>query len=111
MYEVAPILQRCKIFHVPAISSSLIEGTNGEGRAPRRKRPPLPPRGDSLSYVSLTGYEIVKLVKGLPRLLKMALSALRELYVGVIAERRPPPQKYIFTGTSSNQAGGVPDCQ
>ena len=93
MYEVAPILQRCKIFHVPGNFKFAIEGTNDEA---------------ALGSVSLTGYEIVKLVKASRACSEMALSAFESYIVEVIAEavaRRI--EKYIFTGTGTNQPGGV----
>ena len=63
---------------------------------------------DSLGSVSLTGYEIVKLVKASRACSEMALSAFESYIVEVIAEavaRRI--EKYIFTGTGTNQPGGV----
>jgi HK97 family phage major capsid protein len=44
MYEVAPILQRCKIFHVPAISNSPSKVRTVTRRSTRRTQalPPLP---------------------------------------------------------------------
>ena len=83
MYEVAPILQRCKIFHVPGNFKFAIEGTNDEA-ALHTENAAITAASDSLGSVSLTGYEIVKLVKASRRI-----------------------EKYIFTGTGTNQPGGV----
>ena len=81
MYEVAPILQRCA--SITAAS-------------------------DSLTSVSLTGYEIVKLVKASRASSEMALSAFESYIVEVIAESIARKiENYIFTGTGSDQPGGV----
>lgn len=107
MYEVAPILQKCKIFHVPGNFKFAIEGTNSEA-ALHTENADITAASDSLGSVSLTGYEIVKLVKASRACSEMALSAFESYIVEVIAEsiaRRI--EKYIFTGTGSNQPGGV----
>ena len=107
MYEVAPILQRCKIFHVPGNFKFAIEGTNDEA-ALHTENDAITAARDSLGSVSLTGYEIVKLVKASRACSEMALSAFESYIVEVIAEavaRRI--EKYIFTGTGTNQPGGV----
>lgn len=107
MYEVAPILQRCKIFHVPGNFKFAIEGTNDEA-ALHTENDAITAASDSLGSVSLTGYEIVKLVKASRACSEMALSAFESYIVEVIAEavaRRI--EKYIFTGTGTNQPGGV----
>lgn len=107
MYEVAPILQRCKIFHVPGNFKFAIEGTNDEA-ALHTENAAITAASDSLGSVSLTGYEIVKLVKASRACSEMALSAFESYIVEVVAEaiaRRI--EKYIFTGTGTNQPGGV----
>lgn len=107
MYEVAPILQRCKIFHVPGNFKFAIEGTNDEAVL-HTENAAITAATDSLGSVSLTGYEIVKLVKASRACSEMALSAFESYIVEVIAEavaRRI--EKYIFTGTGTNQPGGV----
>lgn len=107
MYEVAPILQRCKIFHVPGNFKFAIEGTNDEA-ALHTENAAITAASDSLGSVSLTGYEIVKLVKASRACSEMALSAFESYIVEVIAEavaRRI--EKYLFTGTGTNQPGGV----
>lgn len=107
MYEVAPILQRCKIFHVPGNFKFAIEGTNDEATL-HTENAAINAASDSLGSVSLTGYEIVKLVKASRACSEMALSAFESYIVEVIAEavaRRI--EKYIFTGTGTNQPGGV----
>ena len=107
MYEVAPILQRCKIFHVPGNFKFAIEGTNDEA-ALHTENAAITAASDSLGSVSLTGYEIVKLVKASRACSEMALSAFESYIVEVIAEavaRRI--EKYLFTGTGTNQPGGT----
>ena len=59
MYEVAPILQRCKIFHVPGNFKFAVEGTNSDA-ALHTENASITAAADTLTTVSLSGYEIVK---------------------------------------------------
>lgn len=107
MYEVAPILERCRIFHVPGNMKFAVEDAN-EDAAIHEENGAITAAGDSLKSVTLTGYEIVKLVKASRACSEMALSAFESYVVEVVAEniaRRL--EKYIFTGTGSNEPGGV----
>ena len=107
MYEVAPILQKCKIFHVPGNFKFAVEGTNSDA-ALHTENGNITAASDSLNSVSLTGYEIVKLVKASRACSEMALSAFESYIVEVIAESIARKiENYIFTGTGSNQPGGV----
>ena len=107
MYEVAPILQRCKIFHVPGNFKFAVEGTNSDA-ALHTENASITAASDSLTSVSLTGYEIVKLVKASRASSEMALSAFESYIVEVIAESIARKiENYIFTGTGSDQPGGV----
>lgn len=107
MHEVAPILQKCKIFHVPGNFKFAVEGTNSDA-ALHTENGSITAASDSLNSVSLTGYEIVKLVKASRACSEMALSAFESYIVEVIAESIARKiENYIFTGTGSNQPGGV----
>lgn len=107
MYEVAPILQKCKIFHVPGNFKFAVEGTNTDA-ALHAENGAITAASDTISSVSLTGYEIVKLVKASRACSEMALSAFETYIVEVIAESIARKiENYIFTGTGSNQPGGV----
>lgn len=107
MYEVAPILERCRIFHVPGNFKFAVEGTN-DAAALHTENQSISPASDSLGSVALTGYEIVKLVKASRASSEMALSAFESYIVEVIAEAIARKiENYIFTGTGSNQPGGV----
>lgn len=107
MYEVAPILQKCKIFHVPGNFKFAVEDVNTDA-AIHTENAAITPASDSLKSVSLTGYEIVKLVKASRASSEMALSAFEAYIVEVIAENIARKiEFYIFAGTGSNQPGGV----
>ena len=107
MYEVAPILQKCKIFHVPGNFKFAVEGTNSDA-ALHSENGAITAATDALSSVSLTGYEIVKLVKASRACSEMAISAFETYIVEVIAESIARKiENYIFTGTGNNQPGGV----
>lgn len=107
MYEVAPILQRCKIFHVPGNFKFAVEGTNSDA-ALHTENGAITAASDSLGSVSLTGYEIVKLVKASRATAAMTISGFESYIVEIIAEAIARKiENYIFVGTGSNQPGGV----
>ena len=107
MYEVAPILQRCKIFHVPGNFKFAVEGTNTDA-ALHNENAAITVASDNLGSVSLTGYEIVKLVKASRATVNMTIAAFESYIVEIIAEAIARKiENYIFVGTGSNQPGGV----
>lgn len=107
MYEVAPILQRCKIFHVPGNFKFAVEGTNSDA-ALHTENGSITAASDSLGSVSLTGYEIVKLVKASRATVNMTINAFESYVVEIIAEAVARKiENYIFVGTGSSQPGGV----
>lgn len=107
MYEVAPILQRCKIFHVPGNFKFAVEGTNSDA-ALHTENNSITAASDSLGSVSLTGYEIVKLVKASRATVNMTINAFESYVVEIIAEAVARKiENYIFVGTGSSQPGGV----
>lgn len=107
MYEVAPILQRCKIFHVPGNFKFAVEDTNSDA-ALHTENGSITAASDSLGSVSLTGYEIVKLVKASRAAVNMTINAFEAYIVEIIAEAIARKiENYIFVGTGSSQPGGV----
>lgn len=107
MYEVAPILQRCKIFHVPGNFKFAVEGANADA-AIHQENAAITVAADNLGSVSLTGYEIVKLVKASRATVNMTIAAFESYIVEIIAEAIARKiENYIFVGTGSNQPGGV----
>lgn len=107
MYEVAPILQKCKIFHVPGNFKFAVEGTNNDA-ALHTENAAITAAADNLGSVSLTGYEIVKLVKASRATANMTINAFESYIVEIIAEAIARKiENYIFVGTGSNQPGGV----
>ena len=107
MYEVAPILARCKIFHVPGNFKFAFEGTRTDA-ALHTENASITGASDSLKSVSLTGYEITKLVKASRATLAMSIPAFEAYIVEIIAEDLARKiENYIFTGTGSEQPGGV----
>lgn len=107
MYEVAPILQRCKIFHVPGNFKFAVEGVNSDA-ALHTENGAITAASDTLGSVSLTGYEIVKLVKASRATVNMTINAFESYIVEIIAEAVARKiENYIFVGTGSSQPGGV----
>ena len=107
MYEVAPILQRCKIFHVPGNFKFAVEGANADA-AIHQENAAITVAAGNLGSVSLTGYEIVKLVKASRATVNMTIAAFESYIVEIIAEAIARKiENFIFVGTGSNQPGGV----
>lgn len=107
MYEVAPILQKCKIFHVPGNFKFAVEGANADANL-HNENAAITAANDNLGSVSLTGYEIVKLVKASRATANMTINAFESYIVEIIAEAIARKiENYIFVGTGSNQPGGV----
>lgn len=107
IYEVAPIVEKIRIFRVPGNLKVPVEGEIGDA-AIHTENDAITATTDTLTSVSLTGYEIVKLVKASRASMEMTIDAF-ESYIGqIVAEsvaRRI--EKYIFLGTGSSQPGGV----
>lgn len=107
MYEVAPILQKCKIFHVPGNFKFAVEGANADANL-HNENAAITAANDNLGSVSLTGYEIVKLVKASRATANMTINAFESYIVEIIAEAIARKiENYIFVGTGNNQPGGV----
>lgn len=107
MYEVSPILQKCKIFHVPGNFKFAVEGANNDA-ALHTENAAITTAADTLGSVSLTGYEIVKLVKASRATANMTINAFESYIVEIIAEAIARKiENYIFVGTGNNQPGGV----
>lgn len=107
MYEVAPILQRCKIFNVPGNFKFAVEGANADA-AIHQENAAITVAADNLGSVSLTGYEIVKLVKASRATVNMTIAAFESYIVEIIAEAIARKiENFIFVGTGNNQPGGV----
>lgn len=107
IYEVAPIVERIRMFKVPGNLKVPVEGEIGDA-AIHTENAAITATTDTLVDVSLTGYEIVKLVKASRASKEMTIDAFESYIVQIVAEsiaRRI--EKYIFLGTGSSQPGGV----
>lgn len=107
MYEVSPILQRCRILHVPGNFTYPVEGTT-EDAALHTEGAAITPSADTIVGVKLTGYEITKLISVSRAASAMTVAAFESFLTDIIGEavaRRI--ENYIFTGSGSNQPGGV----
>ena len=107
MYEVAPILERCRIFHIPGNMKFPVEGETKEA-ASHLENTPINESTDGLVSVNLTGYEIVKLVKCSRAASAMTINAFESYIVDIVGEsiaRRI--EKYILSGTGTTSPVGV----
>ena len=107
IYQVAPILEKCRIFHVPGNFKIAYEGTN-TAAALHTELASITADSDTLGGVSLTGYEITKLVRASRATLAMTTPAFEQFIIEIIGENIARKiESYIFTGTGSSQPGGV----
>ena len=107
MYEVAPILQRCKIFHVPGNFKFAVEGTNSDA-ALHTENASITAAADTLTTVSLSGYEIVKLVQISDTVMTMSITAFESWIVNMLAEAiARKVEDLLINGTGSSQPKGI----
>lgn len=107
MYEVAPIIEKCRIYHIPGNFRIAYEGTN-DNAVLHSENSAITGAEDKLLSVSLTGYEIIKLVKTSRAVSAMTISAFESYIVEIISESIARKiENYIFCGTGENQPGGV----
>ena len=107
MYEVAPILQRCKIFHVPGNFKFAVEGTNSDA-ALHAENASITAAADTLTTVSLSGYEIVKLVQISDTVMTMSITAFESWIVNMLAEAiARKVEDLLINGTGSSQPKGI----
>lgn len=107
MYDVSPILSRCRIFHVPGNFKFAVEESRSDAEL-HAENSEITGASDALGSVSLTGYEIVKLVKASRAVVSMSIPAFESYITEIIAEDiARKTENYIFAGTGSNQPGGV----
>ena len=107
MYEVSPIIQRCRILHVPGNFTYPVEGTT-EDAALHTENAAITPAADTITGVKLTGYEITKLISVSRAASAMTVAAFESFLTDIIGESIARKiENYIFTGTGSSQPGGV----
>ncbi|MDR1001683.1 MAG: phage major capsid protein [Oscillospiraceae bacterium] len=107
MYEVSPILQRCKIYHVPGTFKFSVEDTRDEATL-HTENAATTTANDNLRVVTLAGYEIIKIVSASAASTAMALSAFESYIVDALAEDIARKlENYIFNGNGTSEPGGV----
>ena len=107
MYEVAPVLEKIRLFHVPGNFKIAVEATNNDA-ALHTQNGAITAAADTLGEVSLSGYEITKLISASRAVMSMATDAFEAYIVELLAENIARKiENYIFVGTGSNQPGGV----
>jgi HK97 family phage major capsid protein len=92
---------------VPGNFKFAVEGANNDATI-HSENAAITVAADNLGSVSLTGYEIVKLVKASRATVNMTIAAFESYIVEIIAEAIARKiENYIFVGTGTNQPGGV----
>lgn len=105
--QLAPMLNEVTLLHVKGAVKFAIEGTNNAA-AIHTENAAITAAADTLTYVSLSGYEIVKLVQISDTVMTMSISAFESWIVNMLAEAIARKiEDLIINGTGSSQPKGI----
>lgn len=105
--EYAPLLSEITLLQVPGNVTFAVEGTNNAA-ALHTENAAITPAADSMSSVSLAGYEIVKVLRISATVQAMAINAFEAWLTDILAENIAVKiGSYIVYGTGSSQPKGI----
>lgn len=105
--EYAPLLNEITLLQVPGNVTFAIEGTNNAA-ALHSENAAVTPAADTMSSVSLGGYEIIKVLRISATVRAMAISAFESWLTDILAENIAAKiGAYIIYGTGSSQPKGI----
>ncbi|MDL2206489.1 phage major capsid protein, partial [Eubacteriales bacterium OttesenSCG-928-N13] len=95
------------LLHVKGAVKFAVEGANNAA-ALHAENAAITPAADTLTYVSLSGYEIVKLVQISDTVMTMSIAAFEAWIVNMLAEAIARKiEDFFINGTGSNQPKGI----
>ena len=104
---LAPMLSEVTLLHVKGAVKFAVEGTNNAA-AIHTENGAITAAADTLTYVSLSGYEIVKLVQISDTVMTMSISAFEAWIVDMLAEAiARKVEDLLINGTGSGQPKGI----
>ena len=107
MKQLAPMLGEITLLQVPGAVKFAVEGTNNDA-AIHTENQAITAAADTLTTVSLSGYEIVKLIQISGAVKAMSIPAFESWIVNMLSESLArQAENLIFNGTGSNQPKGV----
>ena len=105
--QYCPLLDKIDLLHVPGGVKVPAEGTTTDA-ATHAEGATITPDGDTLSSVSLTGYEVTKLVTISKSVEKMSIDAFENWLVNKLARKISEKiSNLIILGSGTNEAQGI----
>ena len=105
--QLAPMLNEVTLLHVKGAVKFAIEGTNNAA-ALHAENAAITPAADTLTYVSLSGFEIIKLVQISDTVMTMSITAFESWIVNMLAEAIARKiEDLLINGTGSNEPKGI----
>ena len=104
---LAPMLNEVTLLHVKGAVKFAVEGTNNDA-AIHAENAAITAAADTFTTVTLTGYEIIKLVQISDTVMTMSIAAFESWIVNMLAEAIARKiEDLIINGTGTNQPKGI----
>lgn len=105
--KLAPMLNEVTLLHVKGAVKFAVEGTNNDA-AIHKENADITAAADTLTTVTLTGYEIIKLVQISDTVMTMSIAAFESWIVDMLAEAiARKVEDFFINGTGSSQPKGI----
>lgn len=105
--KLAPMLNEVTLLHVKGAVKFAVEGTNNDA-AIHKENAAITAAADNLTTVTLTGYEIIKLVQISDTVMTMSIAAFESWIVDMLAEAiARKVEDFFINGTGSSQPKGI----
>lgn len=105
--KLAPMLNEVTLLRVKGAVKFVVEGTNNDA-AIHTENAAITPAADTLTTVTLSGYEIVKLVQISDTVMTMSIAAFESWIVDMLAEAiARKVEDFFINGTGTSQPKGI----
>ena len=105
--KLAPMLNEVTLLHVKGAVKFAVESTNDDA-AIHKENTAITAAADTLTTVTLTGYEIIKLVQISDTVMTMSIAAFESWIVDMLAEAiARKVEDFFINGTGSSQPKGI----
>lgn len=105
--KLAPMMNEVTLLHVKGAVKFAVEGTNNDA-AIHKENAAITAAADTLTTVTLTGYEIIKLVQISDTVMTMSIAAFESWIVDMLAEAiARKVEDFFINGTGSSQPKGI----
>ena len=105
--KLAPMLNEVTLLHVKGAVKFAVEGTNNDA-AIHKENVAITAAADNLTTVTLTGYEIIKLVQISDTVMTMSIAAFESWIVDMLAEAiARKVEDFFINGTGSSEPKGI----